>query len=81
MLWIREEEVFTRFDYGSVEQRCRELDLHGLCGDVRRVDPEAPPPLFITIFTWIYAFQRPGSLWMALRRILRIEIEELLVTA
>ena len=36
---------------------------------------------FITIFVWIYAFQRPGSLWMALRKILRIEIEELLVTA
>jgi transposase, IS5 family len=36
---------------------------------------------FITIFVWIYAFQRPGSLWMVLRKILRIEIEELLVTA
>jgi hypothetical protein len=36
---------------------------------------------FITIFVWIYAFQSPGSLWMALRKILRIEIEELLVTA
>lgn len=32
MLWIREEEVFTKFDYSSVEQRCRELDLHGLWG-------------------------------------------------
>ena len=50
MIWIREEEVFTRFDYGSVEQRCRELDLHGLCGDVRREDPEAPPPLFYHYF-------------------------------
>jgi hypothetical protein len=50
MLWIREEEVFTRFDYGSVEQRSREHDLHGLCGDVRREDPEAPPRLFYHYF-------------------------------
>ena len=50
MLWIREEEVFTGLDYGSAEQRCRELDLHGLCGDVRREDPEAPPPLFYHYF-------------------------------
>ena len=32
-------------------------------------------------FAWIYAFQRPGSLWMALRTILRIETEGLPVTA
>ena len=50
MLWIREEEVFTKFDYGSVEKRGRELDLYGLCGDVRREDPEAPPPLFYHYF-------------------------------
>ena len=50
MLWIREEEVFTGLDYGSAEERCRELDLHGLCGDVRREDPEAPPPLFYHSF-------------------------------
>jgi hypothetical protein len=36
---------------------------------------------FITIFVRIYAFQRPGSLWMALRTILRIETEGLPVTA
>jgi hypothetical protein len=36
---------------------------------------------FITIFVWIYAFQRPGSFWMALRTILRIETEGLPVTA
>jgi len=35
---------------------------------------------FITLFAWIYAFQKPGSLWMALRKILRLETE-LLVTA
>jgi transposase, IS5 family len=35
---------------------------------------------FITIFGWIYAFQRPGSLWMALRKILQIETHESLAT-
>lgn len=39
-------KVFTGLDYGSAEQRCRELDLHSLSGDVSREDPEAPPPLF-----------------------------------
>jgi hypothetical protein len=50
MIWIREEEVFTGLDYGSAEQRCRELHLDGLCGDVRREDPGAPPPLFYHYF-------------------------------
>jgi hypothetical protein len=36
---------------------------------------------FITIFVWIYAFQRPGSPWMALRTILRIDTDGLPVTA
>ena len=62
MLWIREEEVFTKFDYDSVGLRCREPDLHALCGDVRKEDPEAAPPLFFLI--WIYACQRPSSLWI-----------------
>jgi len=46
MLWIREEEVFPGSDYGAASERCGELDLHGICGDVRRDDIEAPPPLF-----------------------------------
>ena len=46
MLWIREEEVFPRSDYGAPPQRCREHDLDGICGDVCREDLEAPPPLF-----------------------------------
>ena len=46
MLWIREEEVFPRSDYGSAAQRCREHDLDGICGDVRREDPKAAAPLF-----------------------------------
>lgn len=46
MLWIRKEEVFPRSDYGASPQRCREHDLNGICGDVCREDPEAPPPLF-----------------------------------
>ncbi len=50
MLWIRKEEVFTGLDYGSAVQRCRELDLHGLCGDVRREDPEAPTRLVYHYF-------------------------------
>jgi hypothetical protein len=36
---------------------------------------------FITLFAWLCTWQRPGCLWMALRKILQIEIEELLVTA
>jgi hypothetical protein len=40
----------SRFDYGSAEQRCRELHLHGFCSDVRREDPEVPPPLFYHYF-------------------------------
>jgi hypothetical protein len=46
MLWIREAEVFSKVDYASAGQRCRDLDLHGISGDVRGEDPEAPPPLF-----------------------------------
>jgi hypothetical protein len=36
---------------------------------------------FITIFAWIYAFQRPIFLWKAFRDILWLETEELLITA
>ena len=36
---------------------------------------------FNIIFAWLCLWKWPGSLWMALRKILRIEIEELLVTA
>ena len=46
MLWIREEEVFPGSDYGAFVQRCRDLDLDGVRGDVRREDPEASPALF-----------------------------------
>ncbi len=46
MLWIREEEVFPRSDYGEAPERCREHDLDGICGDVCREDPEASPSLF-----------------------------------
>ena len=50
MLWIREEEVFPRSDYGAPPQRCREHDLDGICGDVCREDLEAHPPLFYYYF-------------------------------
>lgn len=46
MLWIRQTKVFSGFDYGSIAERCRDLDFHGICSDVRGEDPEAPPPLF-----------------------------------
>jgi hypothetical protein len=45
MLCIRKEEVCSRSGYGAATQRCGELDLDGICGDVRRKDPKAPPPL------------------------------------
>jgi hypothetical protein len=80
MLWIREEEVFTRFDYGSVEQRSREHDLYGLCGDVRREDPEAPSRLFITIFAWLCNWKWLGCLWMGLRNIWQLETPKSLAT-
>ena len=34
-LWIREAEVCTQADHGSADQRCRNLDLYGISGDVR----------------------------------------------
>lgn len=58
MLWIREEKVFTKFNYGLAEQSCKELYLHGFCGDVGREDPEAPPPIFLSLFLPGYA---PGN--------------------
>ena len=35
---------------------------------------------FITLFAWIYAFQKPGSLWMGLRNIWQLETHESLAT-
>jgi hypothetical protein len=64
----------------SVDNRCRDLDLHGISGDVCREDPEAPPPIFVTIFAWVYAWQWPGILWMALRNICLLETPESLIT-
>jgi hypothetical protein len=55
---IRKEKVFTGSDHDSAEQRCRELDLQGLCGDVRCEDPEAPPSLFLSLSVPSYA---PGN--------------------
>ncbi len=46
MLWLRKAQVFPELDYGSVTQRCRELNLDGISGDVRREDQKASPPLF-----------------------------------
>lgn len=46
MLWIREEEVFPGSDYGAVVHGCGNLDLDSVSSDVRREDPEAPPPFF-----------------------------------
>jgi hypothetical protein len=43
-------EVFSEVDYASAGQRCRDLDLHGISGDVRGEDPEAPPYLFCPYF-------------------------------
>ena len=49
ILWIRKEKVFTRFDYGLAEQRCRELHLDGLCGDLREMIRRLLRLFFITI--------------------------------
>ena len=35
MLWIREEKILSGSDDGPASQRCRELNLDGICGDVR----------------------------------------------
>ena len=45
MLWLRKAQVFTRFDYGTFAQRCRDLDLDGIPGDVRREAQKASLPL------------------------------------
>jgi hypothetical protein len=80
MLWIREEQVFNRFDFASVEQRSREHDLHGFCGDVRREDPEAPPRLFNIIFAWLCNWKWSGCLWMGLGNIWQLETHKSLAT-
>ncbi len=36
--------------------------------------------VFVTIFAWVYAWQRPDCLWMALRNICLLETTEMLVT-
>ena len=46
MLWFWEVEVFPWPDHGPSTERRRNLDLDGICGDVRREDPEATSPLF-----------------------------------
>jgi len=35
---------------------------------------------FVTIFAWVYAWQWPGCLWIALRNICLLETTESLVT-
>jgi hypothetical protein len=64
MLWIRDEEVCFKSGYASVAQRCREFDLDGICDDVRREDPKAPPPFLSLFSAWLCARQWPGCLWM-----------------
>ena len=68
MLWIGKEKVFTRFDYGSAEQSCRELDLHGLFGDVLGKNLETPP-VFYYYFCLVINLKWPGFLWMGLQNI------------
>jgi hypothetical protein len=78
---IREEKVFTGIDYGSAEQRCRELDFHGLCGDVRGENPEAPPPLFsLSLSGFMSSKGKASVLWMVLGNALRVKTQGLLVT-
>ena len=42
--WLSKEYVLTQFDYCSAEQWRREPDIDGICGDLRRIDPEVLPP-------------------------------------
>lgn len=79
MLWNREEEVFPESDYGAFVQRCRDLDLNGVCSDVRREDSEAPPPLFVTVCAWFYAWQRPDALLEVFRPIWQLEMDDSLI--
>ena len=46
MLWIWKEKILSGSDQGEACQRRRDFNLDGICGDVRRENPEAPPPLF-----------------------------------
>jgi hypothetical protein len=45
--------VFAQADHGSACERCGNLNLHGVSGDVCRENPEAPPPLFCLYFCLI----------------------------
>ena len=49
MLWIREEKILSGSDDGPASQRCRELNLDGICGDVRREDPEDSPQTLLAM--------------------------------
>ena len=79
MLWIWEEEVLPGSDYGAFVQRCRDLDLNGISRDVCREDPEAPPPIFVTLCAWFYAWQRPHALLEVFRPIWQLEMDDSLV--
>jgi hypothetical protein len=46
MIWFWKAEVFTLPDYGPASERCRNHNIDGIFGDVRREDPEAAPLLF-----------------------------------
>jgi hypothetical protein len=81
MLWIREEEVFPGSDYGAFAQRCRELDLNSVCSDVRREDPEAPPPLFCHRLCLVLCLEMANALLEVLRTILQLEMDDSLVAA
>ena len=63
MLWIREEEVLPGSDYGTVVQKCRELDLNGVASDLHRGDHEAPPPL---LYHGLCLVLCPAKTWFSL---------------
>lgn len=79
MLWIIEEKVFSKFDYGTNAQRCRSLDLHGFCSDVRGENPEAPPPHFYHYLYLVIRLEWTSCLWTELRQIWELETTESLV--
>ena len=46
MLWIRQAQIFAWVNHAPSTEKCRNVDFHGISGDVCREDLEAPPPLF-----------------------------------
>ncbi len=79
MLWIREEKVFSGFDYGAIARGAEasiSMAFVVMCAEkIRRL----LRLFFVTIFAWLFAWERAGCLWAGLRQFWQLETTELLV--